>query len=85
MTDDDLRLLKECDQKIVRLHLDDGEIVTAKVLFVSETEQDLIVDLISSTDIERYEKTDVQPAFQIQFKDIVRVEPCSPPEHSQAP
>ena len=77
MTQRDLDLLKENDQKIVRLHLDDGEVVTAKVLFVSEIEEDVIVDLVSSTNVERYEKSDVQPAFQYAFKDILCVEPLS--------
>jgi len=85
MTQQDLESLKENDHKIVRLHLDDGEVVTAKVLFVSETEEDVIVDLISSTKVERYEKTDVQPAFQYAFKNITCVEPCSQPESPNTP
>jgi hypothetical protein len=75
MTEHDTQLLEERDQQLVRLHLIDGEVVTARVLFVSETEQDVIVDLISSTDIGRYPKDDVQPKFQYEFKDIASVEP----------
>jgi hypothetical protein len=75
MTDNDIRLLKENDGKVVRLHMTDGEVVTARVRFVSETEEDVIVDLLSSTMLERYEKTDVQPAFEYEFKDIAWVEP----------
>lgn len=76
MTENDLQILRDYDQRVVRLHLNDGEIVTAKVLFVSETEQDVIVDLLSSTKLDRYPKDDVQPAFQYAFKDIVSVEPA---------
>lgn len=77
MTESDIEMLKANDLRVVRLYLDDGEVVTAKVLFVSETEQDVIVQLISSTKIARYEKSDIQPAFQYLFKDIVRVEATS--------
>jgi hypothetical protein len=75
MTDNDIQILRERDGKPVRLHMTDGEIVTAKVLFVSETENDVIVHLISSTRVERYEKSDVQPAFQYLLADIAWVEP----------
>jgi hypothetical protein len=74
MTEHDVQLLKDNDQKVVRLRLNDGETVIAKVLFVSETEQDVIVDLISSTNITKYPKDDVQPAFQYPFRDIGTVE-----------
>lgn len=74
MTSRDIELLRQNDSKIVRLHMKDGEIVEARVLFVSESEEDVIVDLISSTSIDRYEKSDVQPAFQYAFKDIEAVE-----------
>ena len=74
MNEKDLQLLIRNDHRIVRLHMKDGELVTAKVLFVSETEQDVIVDLISSTTPARYEKSDVQPAFQYSFADIDWVE-----------
>jgi|HubBroStandDraft_4_1064222.scaffolds.fasta_scaffold86641_2 hypothetical protein len=77
MTEHDVQLLKDNDQKIVRLRLTDGEVVTAKVLFVSESEQDVIVDLLSSTNITRYPKDDEQPAFQYRFRDIVTVEPIA--------
>ena len=75
MRKQDQELLKENDQKFVRLHLHDGEVAIVKVLFVSETEQDVTADLISSTHISKYEKSDVQPAFQYRFDDIAWVEP----------
>jgi len=75
MTEHDLQLLKDNDQKVVRLHLSDGEVATVKILFVSDSEQDVIVDLLSSTNITRYPKDDVPPAFEYLFRDIVSVEP----------
>jgi hypothetical protein len=75
VTEDEIKFLKDHDHQVVLLHLKDGEVVKAKILFVSETEQDVIVDLISSSNITRYQKDDVQPAFQYSFKDISWVEP----------
>jgi hypothetical protein len=77
MTGQDVQLLKDRDQKLVRLRLRDGEVATVKILFVSETEQDVIADLVSSTHIARYPKDDVQPTFQYLFSDIESVEPIS--------
>ncbi len=74
MTDEDIETLKRNDHKVVKLHMKDGEIVTARVWFVSESEKDVIVDLLSSTSTERYEKSDVQPLFQYAFEDIECVE-----------
>ena len=84
MTEQDIHLLKDNDQKIVRLHLSDGEIATVKVLFVSETEQDVIVDLLFSTNITRYPKDDVKPALQYRFQDIATVELISDERESRA-
>jgi hypothetical protein len=76
MTEHDTQLLKERDQQLVRLHLIDGEVVTARVLFVSETEQDVIVDLISSANISRYSRrTTYNLNFSTSSKIIVSVEP----------
>jgi hypothetical protein len=75
VTEDEIKFLKDHDHQTVLLHLKDGEVVKAKILFVSETEQDVIVDLISCTNIARYQKDDVQPTYQYLFKDIKSVEP----------
>lgn len=74
MREQDKKILKENDNKLVRLHMQDGEVTTVKIRFFSEAEQDVIVDLISSTNVGRYEKTDIQPAFQFRFEDIAWVE-----------
>jgi len=75
MTGADLKLLKASVDKVVRIICYDGEILTAKVDFVFEDDEDLIYDLISTTKESRYEKHDKQPAYLIKFKDIDRVEP----------
>ena len=75
MTGADLELLKASVHKVVRIICYDGEILTAKVDFVFEDEEDLIYDLVSTTKESHYEKHDKQPAYLIKFKDIDRVEP----------
>jgi hypothetical protein len=74
MREQDRKILKENDNRLVRLHMQDGEVATVKIRFFSEAAQDVIVDLISSTNMGRYEKTDIQPAFQFRFEDIAWVE-----------
>jgi hypothetical protein len=74
MTEVDLELLKASIDKIVRIICYDGEIMTAKVNLVSEEDEDLIYDLISTTKESMYEKHDKQPAYLIRFKEIERVE-----------
>jgi hypothetical protein len=74
MTDADLEILRQSDNQIVRLHLQGGEVVTAKISFLSESEQDVILDIISSTD-PLTDKKDRNCAYSVLFKDIVHVEP----------
>lgn len=51
---------------------------SAKVLFVSESEQDLVYDLISTTRESQYEKHDEQPAYSINFEGIKAVDAFTP-------
>ena len=76
MNDSEITLLEQCLGKSVRLDMRDGEVISARVRFVSRAEQDVIVDLLWTNRPERYERTDVQPAFQFLFEDIEWVEPC---------
>ena len=50
----------------------------AKVRFVSDSNQDLIYDLMSTTAESQYEKHDEQPAYRISFEDIESVEAINP-------
>jgi hypothetical protein len=77
MTERDLQVLKENDHKIVRIKTYDGELLLVKVIFVSESENDLIYDLVSTSRESQYEKHDEQPAYRIGFGDIQSVEPSS--------
>jgi hypothetical protein len=74
MTKSDIEVLKANIDRRVRVHCRDGEIFVGKALFVSEEEQDLTYDLISTTKESQYEKADQQPCYLIRFQDIAAVE-----------
>ncbi len=74
MNQEDLETLKQNDKRLVRLTTCDGEVMIARVRFVSDSNQDLIFDLISTTKESQYEKHDEQPVYRIDFKDIESVE-----------
>ena len=75
MNDRDVETLKRNDNCLVRITTCDGEVMIARVRFVSESNQDLIYDLVSTTKESQYEKLDEQPAYLIRFNDIESVEP----------
>ena len=74
MTQDDIQLLKDRTNGTVRINCTDGEVIIAKVQLVSEEDEDVVYDLISTTKESRYEKHDEQPAYLIKFQDIRSVE-----------
>jgi hypothetical protein len=78
MNQNDIELLKENDNRVVRIKTYDGEVLLAKVRFVSESNQDLAYDLVSTTKESQYEKHDEQPTYLIRFEDIEAVEPLTP-------
>jgi hypothetical protein len=71
----DLQLLMASVDRVVRIVCHDGESMLAKVHAVSEEDEDVIYDLVSTTKESLYEKQDEQPAFLIKFEEIQRVEP----------
>jgi hypothetical protein len=75
MTDQDLQTLRQFQNRTVRIHTYDREVLIARVLFISDFEEDLIYDLISTSRESQYEKHDEQPAYRILFKDIASVDP----------
>jgi len=74
VNDKDLETLKQNDNRTVRIRTCDGEVMIVKVMFVSESDQDVIYDLISTTRESQYEKHDVQPAYRISFEEVESVE-----------
>ena len=75
MTESDLQLLKASVDKVVKIISCDGETMLAKIHVVSDEDEDVIYDLISTTKESQYEKHDEQPAYLMKFRDIERVEP----------
>jgi hypothetical protein len=75
LTADDLQVLKDNITKIVKIVCSNGEVMVAKIHVVSDEDEDVIYDLISTTKESQYEKHDEQPAYLIPFKDIEHVEP----------
>jgi hypothetical protein len=75
MTEADLHLLKASAGRIVRIICYDGETMLAKICSVSDVNQDVIYDLVSTTKESQYEKHDEQPVYLITFQEIERVEP----------
>jgi len=75
VTNSDIERLKANVDKIVRVRCRDGEIFVGRAVSVSEEEEDLIYDLISTSRESQYEKADQQPAYWIRFDDIDSVEP----------
>lgn len=75
MTERDLQLLKTSIDKVVKIVSYDGEIMLAKVHAISDEDQDVIYDLVSTTRPSHYKKHDEQPAYLIKFDDIEHIEP----------
>ncbi len=75
MTKSDIELLKASVDKVIRVRCRDGEVFVGKAISVSEEEQDLVYDLISTSRESQYEKADQQPAYMIKFDDIDSVAP----------
>jgi hypothetical protein len=68
----DIGFLKSRIDQTVLFHCKDGERIVGRVLFVSEEEQDVIYDLISSNQAGRYESFG-DAAYSLTFEEIERV------------
>ena len=75
MTENDVALVRQSIDKIVRFRCTDGEIILAKVHTIDLEAEEIVYDLMTTTDESKYEKHDDQPAFLIHFRDIASVEP----------
>lgn len=69
-----IEMLKQNEGKIVRIAFDDGEMVVARVIDVSEDDEDVIYRLVSTSSPDRYEKTDLEPTLLASLQSIVSVE-----------
>lgn len=71
----DLETLNSNVDRVVKIVTCDGESLLAKVVLVSEEDEDIIYELISTNRESQYEKLDEQPAYRIAFDEIQTVEP----------
>jgi hypothetical protein len=78
MNTKDLEILKANIDKVIKIICRDGETLLAKVVLVSEDDQDVVYDLVSATRESQYEKVDKQPAYRITFQEIESVETVAP-------
>lgn len=75
----DFSILKDQIDGYVRITCFDGESFIAKVLHVSEIEQDVIYDLVETNRPSKYEGVPNNAAYQVMFTDIASVEAAPPP------
>jgi len=78
MNTKDLEILKANIDKVIKIICRDGETLLAKVVLVSEDDEDVVYDLVSTTRESQYEKFDKQPAYRITFQEIESVETVAP-------
>lgn len=74
MTPDELTLLQESIGKAVRLTCTDGEIIVAKIDLVDPIDEEIVYEMLSTTDEYKYKQFDCLPAFLIPFNRISTVD-----------
>jgi hypothetical protein len=74
MTPDAVTLLQQSIDKVVRLRCTDGEVIVAKITLVDPLDEEIVFDMLSTTDESKYEKFDQEPAYLLRFNEISTVE-----------
>lgn len=82
MTQDAILLLERSIGKVVRLTCPDGEVIIAKITLVDPLDEEIVFDMLSTTDESKYEKFDRQPAYLLCFSDISAVEAVDLPSNT---
>ena len=81
----DLETLNANVDRVVKINSCDGESLLAKVVLVSEEDEDVVYELVSTSRESQYEKFDEQPAYRITFQEFESVEaPSAPPKTDSA-
>jgi hypothetical protein len=70
MTKDDVPILKESAGKQLEIRCTDGEVLEIKVISVSESEGDVVYDLISTNRPERYTGHASKTSYLTAFSEI---------------
>lgn len=78
MTSEQIALLKANIDKQVRITAADGEVLVVKLILVSEEEEDIIYDLISTNRPDKYERLEVRPAYALPFYAIKWIQTFEP-------
>lgn len=73
MTPEAIALLQRSIGKVVRLTCRDGEVIVAKIDLVDPFDEEIVFEMLSTTDESKYEKFDRQPAYLLCFSDISAV------------
>ena len=73
MTPETIALLQQSVGKVVRLTRPDGEVIVAKITLVDSMEEEIVFDMLSTTNESKYEKFDREPAYLLCFNDISTV------------
>jgi hypothetical protein len=74
MTPDAITLLQQSIDKVVRLKCTDGEIIVAKLDAVDPIDEEIVYEMLSTSDESKYEKFDRQPAYLLHFNEISTVD-----------
>ena len=74
MDEEHLQLLKSSIDRCVVLRCVDGEVIVARILFVSD-EEDIVYDLVSSNRLETYEQTGKTAAYLVPIIEVAAVHP----------
>jgi len=80
MDSGDLELLKASIGRNVVIHCVDGEVILAEIHFVSDEDQDLIYDVVSSNRPSSSRETSDKPAYLMPFSEVSSVERWHDPE-----
>jgi len=73
MTPEAVTLLQQNIGKVVQLTCSDGEVIVAKVDLVDPIDEEIVYEMLSTTDESKYEKFDRQPAYLLRFADVSAV------------
>ena len=74
MTSESIALLQQNIGKAVRLTCSDGEVIVAKLVLVDPLDEEIVFEMLSTTDESKYEKFDQQPAYLLRFSDLSTVD-----------
>ena len=70
----DIQLLKSCVDKLAKIHCSNGEILTARIIFVWDEYGDVSFNIVSTNRPEKYENFPAGTAHTINLSDITSVE-----------